>query len=87
MIPLLFSVLLLASDASGATASPSSDPAEQAAPVKKEAKEKKICKTDPAYTGSRYKKQICLTAAGWEKRRVDGLQNASQMGRSYTAEQ
>jgi len=86
MIPLLFSVLLLASDTSGAAASPSSDPAEQAAPEKKE-KEKKICKTDPAYTGSRYKKQICLSAAEWEQRRVQGLQNASQMGRSYTAEQ
>jgi len=66
MISLLFGVLLLASDTSGATASPSSDPAEQTAPVKKE-KEKKICKSDPSYTGSRMKKQICLTAIEWEK--------------------
>jgi hypothetical protein len=85
MIPLLFSVLLLATDTSGASASPSSDPTEQAAPVKKE-KEKKICRTDPAYTGSRYKKQICLSAAEWEKRGERGLQNASQMGRSYSAD-
>lgn len=85
MIPLLFSALLLAADTSGAATTAASDPAEQAAPVKKE-KERKICKADPEYTGSRMKKQLCLTAAEWEKRRVEGLQNGSQMGRSYTAQ-
>ena len=86
MIPLLFSAFLLATDISGTAASPASDPAEQAAPVKK-VKEKKICKTDPSYTGSRMKKQICLTEAEWEHRQEAGIKNASQMGRSYTAEQ
>jgi len=85
MIPLLFSAFLLATDVSGTAASPVSDPAEQPAPVKK-VKEKKICREDPAYTGSRMKKQICLTEAEWQKRN-GGLQNASQMGRSYSAEQ
>ena len=66
MIPLLFSVLLLASDTSAAATS-TSDPAEQAAPAKKE-KEKKICKVDPANTGSRMARKLCLTQVEWDKR-------------------
>jgi len=83
MSPVLFSLFLLASDPSVATATTAADPAEQVAPVKKQ-KEKKICKTDPSYTGSRMSKQLCLTAAEWEKRK-QGIGNTSQMGRSYTA--
>ena len=80
MSPLLFSVLLLASDPTTATAA--SNPVEQPAEVKKE---KKICKVDPAYTGSRMKKNLCLTEAQWEQRK-QGVGNTSQTGRSYTAQ-
>lgn len=66
MIPLLFSVLLLATDTSAAS-TPASDPAEQAAPAKKE-KEKKICRVDPANTGSRMARKLCLTQVEWDKR-------------------
>lgn len=82
MSPLLFSVMLLASDPTAATAPATSDPAEQAAPKKKE---KKICKTDPEYTGSRMKRQICLTAAEWTTRNATGVGN-DRAGRSYTAQ-
>lgn len=63
MIPLLFSVLLLASDSSAA-ATTASDPVEQAAPAKKE---KKICRVDPANTGSRMARKLCLTQVEWDK--------------------
>jgi hypothetical protein len=64
MSPLLFSVLLLASDPSAADASATSNPAEQAVPAKKE---KKICRIDPANTGSRMPKKFCLSQVEWEK--------------------
>ena len=63
MIPLLFSVLLLSSDTTAASPT-ASQPAEQAAPVKKE---KKICKPDHTNTGSRMPKKLCMTAVEWEK--------------------
>jgi len=31
-------------------------------------KERKICKSDPAFTGSRIEKQICLTKSEWKRR-------------------
>jgi len=31
-------------------------------------KERKICKSDPAFTGSRIEKQICLTKTQWKQR-------------------
>jgi hypothetical protein len=82
MSPLLFSVMLLASDPTTTAAPAASDSTEQAAPVKKE---KKICKTDPEYTGSRMKKQICLTAAEWTKRTQTGV-GSDRAGRTYTAQ-
>ena len=66
MIAALFSVVLLASGTPTATAETATEAA-VAAPVEKAEKQKKICKTDPANTGSRMKKQICLTAVEWEK--------------------
>jgi hypothetical protein len=84
MIPLLFSVMLLASDTSAAATTAATDPTEQAVPAKK-VKEKKICKEDPAYTGSRMKKQICLTEVDWEKRRLTGV-NSDRAGSSDSAE-
>ena len=84
MIPLLFSVMLLASDTPGTTNPATSESTEQAVPAKK-VKEKKICKEDPAYTGSRMKKQICLTETDWEKRRLAGVRN-DRAGSSQSAE-
>ena len=82
MSPLLLSVLLLASDPVLATAA--SDSTDQAAPVKKE-KEKKICKDDPSYTGSRMKRKICLTAGEWEVRDARGVGNFGTSGRTSAA--
>jgi len=65
MIPLLFSVLLLAADTSGASAAAATDGTEQASPAKKE---KKICRVDPANTGSRMARRLCLTQVEWDKR-------------------
>ena len=85
MIPLLFSVMLLASDTTAA--SPEATQAVQEAPVAAAPKkEKKICKEDPAYTGSRMKKQICLTAAEWDQRNHSGINSSGSSGRSYTAQ-
>lgn len=72
MISALFSVLLLAAETPAATAGAASPTTQEAAataqPVKKAEKEKKICKVDPANTGSRMKRNICLTQVEWEKR-------------------
>jgi hypothetical protein len=57
---LLVAALLLVSDPSTQTA-----PATEAA---KPAKEPKICKVDPARTGSHMQKRICLTASEWEQK-------------------
>jgi hypothetical protein len=74
MSPLLLSLFLLASDPSAATATTTADPAEQAAPMKKQ-KEKKTCRVDPANTGSRMARKICLTEGEWEKRDATGVVN------------
>jgi len=57
------SVLLIAMLLAGDSVSPSVVPTETQAEAPK--KEKKICKVDPAYTGSRMRKQLCLTEAEW----------------------
>lgn len=38
------------------------------ATVPAQKKERKICKSDPAFTGSRIEKQICLTKTQWKQR-------------------
>lgn len=58
--------LLLASDPT-VTAQPVQNPAAVAAPAPAK-KEKKICRDDPAFTGSRITKQLCLTKAQWKSR-------------------
>ena len=60
MIPALFALLLVADNS---TATAAAQPAEVAAPAEKE---KKICKVDPSYTGSRMRKKLCLTEAEWD---------------------
>jgi NADPH-dependent ferric siderophore reductase len=59
MIPALFALLLVADN----SASPAvAQPAETAVQAEKE---KKICKVDPNYTGSRMRKKLCLTETEW----------------------
>jgi hypothetical protein len=82
MISALLSVFLLMSDTPAVTSSAGQDAPAAAAPKK----EKKICKVDPAYTGSRMKKNICLTEAEWDKRVHSGVSTSGRSGRSYTAE-
>ena len=85
MISLLFSVMLLASDPS-AVAADATQPVQGAPVAAAPKKEKKICKEDPAYTGSRMKKQICLTAAEWDRHNHSGINSSGSSGRSYTAQ-
>lgn len=59
MIPALFALLLIADNSPPSEAT---QPAEAAQTVK----EKKICKADPSYTGSRMRKKLCLTEAEWD---------------------
>lgn len=70
MIAALFSVLLLAAETPATTAETASTPTEAAAPAvepaKTATKEKKICRVDPANTGTRMKKKVCLTQNEWE---------------------
>jgi hypothetical protein len=70
MIAALFSVLLLATETPATTTETASTPEEAAAtatePTKAAVKEKKICRTDPANTGTRIAKKLCLTKNEWE---------------------
>ena len=69
MISLLFSVLLFAAETPAAETAGSTTEAAPAAEHHKVAeKQKKICKTDPANTGSRMKRNLCLTQVEWDKR-------------------
>ena len=61
--------LMLAALLLGAT--PTATSAAPAAPAAKPVKEKKICKEDPAYTGSRMRKKLCLTQSEWDVRSQD----------------
>ena len=85
MIPALLSAFLLVAETPAVTTA--TPPAAQEVPVAAAPKkEKKICKVDPAYTGSRMKKNICLTEAEWDKRAHSGVSTSGRSGRSYTAE-
>ena len=59
-----FLVAVLLVSAQAATAEPAPAPAPAAAPKK----EKKICKTDDAASGSRMAKRLCLTESEWAAR-------------------
>ena len=70
MIAALFSVLLFASQTPATTetaSAPAQESAQPVQPTKTAAKEIKTCRVDPAKTGSRMKKKICLTEVEWEK--------------------
>jgi hypothetical protein len=72
MIAALFSVLLLAAETPTATPEAASAPTEAATtaaePARTAGKEKKICRVNPADTGSRMKKKLCLTQNEWDMR-------------------
>ncbi len=60
MIPTLFALLLVAQNPAPADAQTGAATAEKS--------DKKICKADPSYTGSRMRKKLCLTQAEWDIR-------------------
>lgn len=71
MITALFSVLLLAAETPATTTEATSAPAQEVlatGPAKTAEKEKKICRVDPANTGTRMKKKLCLTQNEWNMR-------------------
>lgn len=61
MIAALFSVLLLAAEIPASTPETTSTPTANATA----AKEKKICRVDPADTGTRLPKRLCRTQSEW----------------------
>jgi serine protease inhibitor ecotin len=70
MIAALFSVLLLAAETPATSAEAVNVPAQEAAPTIEPTKkaERKICRVDPAQTGSRMKTKLCLTQTEWDRR-------------------
>jgi hypothetical protein len=70
MIAALFSVLLLAAEtpATETASVPAQEAAPAAEPAKKAEKEKKICRVNPADTGSRMPRKLCLTQNEWNMR-------------------
>ena len=67
MISALFSLLLLADPSTSAASVPAETA--QTQPSAEAKKEKKICRVDEEYTGSRLAKRICLTKSQWEERK------------------
>ncbi len=67
MIAALFSVLLLAAE-TPATPDTAGAATQAAEPAQAAAKEKKVCRIDPANTGTRMKKKLCLTQTEWDIR-------------------
>jgi len=80
----LFVAMLLVSAQAASAAQPAS-PAEatSAAPAPK--KEKKICKTDEASSGTRMAKRLCLTETEWSQR-ARGMTESARSGFSGKAE-
>ena len=60
-------------------------PAAEAVPEAKKAKERKICKADPAVSGSRMVKRLCLTETEWAQR-DQGMTESARSGFSGKAE-
>jgi hypothetical protein len=85
MIAALFSVLLLATETPATSADTSNVSAQAAAsavePAKTAVKEKKICRIDPANTGTRMAKKMCLTQTEWDmKARGKNVGDLKTMG-------
>lgn len=73
---------LLASAQAPAEPQTTSQPATDAA---KPAKPKKICKADPALSGSRMSKRLCLTEEEWAQRSVS-MKDSARAGFSGKSE-
>lgn len=67
--------LLIAADPVAVTAAP---PSPSVLPAKK-VRQRQICRIDPADTGSRMPRQLCLSAEQWENR-ADGRSEADLRG-------
>ena len=74
---LLVSFLLAAADPSTAAPQSSTTTEPSATTVKRE---KKICKADESFTGSRFKKKICLTETQWANRSSTTANDLKNMG-------
>ena len=77
---LLASFLLAAADpnAAAAASAPSNNVTTQA-PAKAQ-REKKICKEDEGFTGTRFKKKICLTETEWANRSATNANDLKNIG-------
>lgn len=64
---LLVSFLLAAANPTAAAATSSTNNAAEPAPTTAK-REKRICKNDESFTGSRFKKKVCLTETEWANR-------------------
>lgn len=65
-MPLLLASFLLAAADPSAVSAPSKDVAQPGPTSTK--REKKVCKADESFTGSRFRKKICLTETEWANR-------------------
>jgi len=83
---LVFAVLLVSTQAAAADVQPVGAP-EATSPTEapKKAKEKKICKTDDATSGTRMAKRVCLTEEEWV-RRAQGMTQSARSGFSGKTE-
>ena len=80
MTVLLASFLLAAADPTVSASAPVSNttaPAPAAAPKQRE---KKICKADEGFTGTRFKKKLCLTETEWTNRSATTANDLKNMG-------
>ena len=75
---LLVSFLLAFTDPSASAPAPQAVTTEPARPAAKG--EKKICKADESFTGSRFKKKICLTETEWANRSANTANDLKNMG-------
>ena len=74
---LLVSFLLAAADPAAATTSTNN----AATPAPTTAtREKRICKADESFTGSRFKKKVCLTETEWANRSATTANDLKNMG-------
>jgi hypothetical protein len=82
MIPALFSVMLLVTDAAAATPAPAA-PATKAAEAPKA--ERQICKREPIAQSQYRTKRVCMTAAQWKARaRGEGIEDLSDVSTKAT---
>jgi hypothetical protein len=72
-VALFLAAMLLATD-------PAAGAAQVEAPATAPVKEKKICKVDPSFTGSRMKKKICMTETEWANKNATTANDLKTVG-------